>query len=391
MYFAVGLATVILGGILPPLVLHYRLSYATGGELVFMQFVGFLLGVPSASLIIHHRGFKVVLVASGLFIALSLCMAAWLPDVALLSVLCLVNGFGIAAAETSVATLTMEAFVGRRAVVMSYLEVAFGLGALCMPALSSILIAHHIWQGSFVFAGILALLAAFAWLRIPVQHAPLERLSPAPERTAQDAVTSLTAPAARHTRRLLLPLFLLLIFFYVGSESSISSFLPAVFIPYLHEAPYIASLSVTTFWIAMVIGRAVTGWVIRKIPYARFLLFSCTGAVAMVALLCTARSAVICYILVFLLGLSMSGIYSVALVFANHTIADAARLVTSLVTVAAGLGGVFLPPLVGVALDHLATVQVILLIGCFLTLLLLTLLTIVFTGRRANRAHVLTL
>jgi len=383
MYFASGLATVILGGVLPPLLLHYHAAYATGGALVFYQFVGFLIGVPTASVIIHRFGYKGVLIGAALCISVALCGIALLPSIPVVYVLCVLNGFGIAATETGAATYTMESFVGRRAVIMSYLEVAFGLGALCMPALSSVLIAWQKWPLVFIIAGCLALIGAVGWMSISLNTSQEHELINEQSGAAKDALNASPIAHNRWSKVMMLSLFLAMIFLYVGVESSLSSFLPAIFIPYLHELPYLASLSVATFWLSMVIGRAATGWIVRKVPYDKFLLWSMIGTVVTLAGLTASRDALLCYTLVFLLGLFMSGIFSIAMVYANHAIPESARLVTSLVTVCAGLGGAVIPPLVGYSLDHVAIIGVLWIIAGSAGLLLLTLLSVQWLNARA--------
>ncbi|MHB1629446.1 MAG: MFS transporter [Bacilli bacterium] len=383
MYFSDGLATIILGAVLPPLLAHYHLPYATGGQLVFFQFIGFLLGVPTASYATRRVGYRTSLVAASLCTGLALSGIALLPAIPFVALLCLLSGLGIAASETAVATLVMEAFVGRRAVVMSYLEVAFGLGALVMPAVSSLLIAHQAWPLSFVFAGALSIGTALGWLLTSVVNVVQpEEHSARPRDALKPLDAPGNAPQSAHARgkSVLLALYLLMIFLYVGTESSLSSFLPSLFIVYLHELSYAASLSVATFWSAMVLGRIATGWIVRKVAYAPFLLASVAGTVAMLLALTLSRNAIVCYAIVFVLGLFMSGIYSVTMVFANTSVLGSARLVTGLITAFAGIGGAVLPALVGFAMDHAQAVRVIGLIGGFAVLLLITLAVILLVG-----------
>lgn len=46
-YIVTGVTLVIMGAVLPELLLNYDLNYTDGGILVFVQFVGMLLGVLS--------------------------------------------------------------------------------------------------------------------------------------------------------------------------------------------------------------------------------------------------------------------------------------------------------------------------------------------------------
>ncbi|MHB1682969.1 MAG: MFS transporter [Bacilli bacterium] len=383
MYFVVGLATVLVGSVLPQVISYYHVSYTVGGQLVFAQFIGFMAGVPAASLLMRRIEYRTLLALAGLFICVALCGIALLPQVFIVALLFVANGFGIALSETAIATLIMERFVGRRAVVMSYLEVAFGLGAVCMPAVASLFIVIHAWRFSFLFAGLLALLSSIGWLTMTGAAKEAHDFATA---EPLDAASLASAVTGRGARRALLFLFLLMTLLYVGIESSLNSFLPALFIPYLHVRSYVASLSVTTFWAAMVIGRTVAGWVVRKVSYAPFLFWSIAAAIVVLAAMTLWSSAVFCFSLIFVVGLAMSGVYSVTMVYANHVLPGATRIVTGLITAFAGIGGAVLPAVTGYAMDHTSPAGVIDLIAGSTFLLLVTLSVILLSERASRKA-----
>lgn len=130
MYFLAGLVITTIGSVLPQILRHYEVTYTMGGQLVFWGSIGFLVGVPVATLLLNRFSEKQILALACLIIAGSQFMMWSLPPFSAMLVINFMNCLGTAAVETIVATLMMEVFVGRRAVVMSYLEVSFGLG-LC--------------------------------------------------------------------------------------------------------------------------------------------------------------------------------------------------------------------------------------------------------------------
>ncbi|WKB35690.1 MFS transporter [Terrilactibacillus sp. S3-3] len=105
----------------------------------------------------------------------------------------------------------------------------------------------------------------------------------------------------------------------------------------------------------MVIGRAATSWIIRKITYSRFLLFSIIGALVSLILFILCKSAATGYLFIGMLGLMMSGIFSITMVYANHSLPDHSRLVTSLITGFSGLGSAIIPALAGLSMDRSGT------------------------------------
>jgi FHS family glucose/mannose:H+ symporter-like MFS transporter len=124
----------------------------------------------------------------------------------------------------------------------------------------------------------------------------------------------------------------------------------------------------------MVIGRAATGWIIRKVNYASYLRWSMFGTLVMIVLLALSRDAIVGFILVILMGLTMSGVYSITMVYANHTFPGMARLVTSLVTAFAGFGAAVFPALIGYSMDHLSVVSALWYMAGFAAIYLIVLL-----------------
>lgn len=348
MYFLAGLMMTTIGSVMPQLLRHYDATYKTGGELIFAGAIGFLLGVPVSTALMRRWSDNAILFSAALLIAAMQLAISGLPPLGAVYALHFVNCMGASAIETVVASLMMERFVGRRAVVMSYLEVAFGVGALAMPMIASLLIGRGVWHAVFYATGGLALWMAVVWrfVRIPGE-AEASAASGATDARAEDPPTHL----GRAGKGLMLSLFLLMIFFYCGIEGSLNNFISSTFIDYLGESSSAASLSVGVYWGAMVAGRLATGWIIRKVTYGRYLLASIAITAAGLAGFVWLRSAAAGYAVILAIGLAMSGIYSITMVYANHSLPGLTRLVTSLITGMAGLGAAVFPAIVGYAMD----------------------------------------
>ncbi|MFD1910246.1 MFS transporter [Paenibacillus rhizoplanae] len=115
---------------------------------------------------------------------------------------------------------------------------------------------------------------------------------PAPDRAA--------AAEAGTTRRLSLPykgkqwvvlgLFILFFFLYVGTEMSLVNFMPAIFIAKLGMSEAAAALTVTFFWLAMSAGRLFAGVIAEKISYRIYVLVSCFAALLLLVIFPVRRS-----------------------------------------------------------------------------------------------------
>lgn len=377
-YVVAGLINVVFGSVMPDLLAHYHAAYAAGGQLVFAQFIGFMAGVPAASFA-HRFGHRHTLALAAATVGVCQFALGVLPPFPLLYPAAFISGLGVALTETAVATHIMEAYPGRRAVVMSRLEVAFGLGSFLMPSVTSFLIARSVWRDAFFLTAVMEIGLAVVWLLTRAQRI-------AGESGARDRESAPPPALTTAGRRAALILFMIMIFVYVGVENSLSGFMPALFIPYVHVTPAVASLAVTVFWGAMVAGRAVTGRLMRHVSYRPFLLVSCSLTLGAVVAMAVVPNAYVVYALAAAAGVFMSGIFAITLVFANHSLHGDERRVTSLLTLCAGVGGATLPAVVGYVMDREPPAPSILVIAGYAALMVICLLAAVRVNARMQKA-----
>ena len=382
MYFLGGITSVFFGAIMPELLSYYHATYTSGGLLILLQSIGFIVGVPLTARLMKVHHYRFILTGSALAVVVAQIGILCLPHLYLLGLLVILNGMGASSLETAVASYVMELFEGRRAIFMSRLEVAFGAGALCMPAVASVLIALHWWRFSALLVGGLALFLSIVWQFVSVSlHA-----------SDDDGHRDAEAPAApvfkgRMTKYSMLMLFLLMIFIYVGIEGSLNSFLPSIFTVHLKTSPYFSSLSTSVFWVAMLIGRLAIGRIVRQVSYTSYIMGSLIIGIVFFLLLTQINSAGISLLVVFGLGLGMSAIYSITMVYANHTFPGMERTVTSSITAFAGIGGAVFPFVIGYAMDHYLPGQVLWILVGFSLLLLVFFLIIYFSLKLMRSRH----
>ncbi len=402
-YLVIGVAHVIGGSILEQMVEHYGLSYKDGGQWIMNQFIGFLVGVllaPSLTARIGKRG--AVLVAIG---ALTVSEAAYslLPPWEWMLAIAPLAGVGFGMTEAVVGAMIIDLVKDGKASAMSRLETFFGVGALLIPLGAAYLIQQQAWQTAFPALAALSAVTFMLWLTLSFgQEADeeigfqpgVDRIKPNKHEVVGDRPTlSVNQPAASaffgYPRRSLPFLLLAALFFmlYVGMEMSFSNYLPSILIEKVgvHEANAAATLSL--FWGAMVAGRLFAGVLADRMGYARYLLYATIGATVIFALLASAGSLSWLLALIVLSGLLLSGIFGIALVYANALIPGMTERTTSLLVACGGLGGAVFPRLTGWFMDSYSAGVTLWYIGLQVLVLLLILLFMVALGRRQQLSH----
>lgn len=355
-YFLIGLAHVVLGSVLPVLLQHYGKEYSEGGTLIFAQFAGFLVGVLLSPGIGRRIGKRRTLLLSIAALLAAELLYAMLPPWGWLYVIAPAAGFGFGVIEAVIGTVIISAIKEKSAIAMSRLEVLFGVGALGMPLIASLLISAGYWRISFAIIAIFAAVTFFFWQRGSFG----EYSSVLDEKEAKPAAGEATRSRSfvyRGKDRAALMLFIVFFFIYVGTEMSLANFMPAMFITKLGMNEANAALSVTCFWVAMSFARVFVGYIAEKIRYKVYLLISCFATVVLFMVLPLAGQVWSSFAIVLLLGLAMSGIFSIALVFVSKIIPGSEETTPSLMIASGGVGGAILPLTIGWSLDHMSVNQ----------------------------------
>lgn len=371
-YFLIGLAHVVLGSVLPVLLEHYGREYSEGGTLIFTQFAGFLVGVLVSPILNKRFGKR-----GGLLIAVGLlCVAELaymlLPPWEWLYPIATCAGFGFGMIEAVIGTIIIAAITEKTAVAMSRLEVFFGVGAMVMPLIASGLITQGWWRFSFLVISLFSLVTFLFWSKSSFGQVDDVLKKPAGTRgeATQDSEVRKPFPYPGKSLWLLL-LFILFFFIYVGTEMSLANFMPAILIEKFGMKEAGAALSVTCFWIAMSVGRIFAGVIAERIHYRVYVLSSCVVTLILLAIFPMTRGVGSAFIVILLLGLFMSGIFSIALVFASKMLAGSEESTPSVLIASGGVGGALIPLFIGWSMDHLQVNQTSWMLALFTLLMVL--------------------
>lgn len=258
-----------------------------------------------------------------------------------------VAGFGFGMIEAVIGTLILVAVTEGTAVAMSRLEVFFGVGALLMPLVAGWLIRAEMWRYSFLLVSTLAFVMLLAWGKGNFKE--LNAVLNAREERRKEKGSLLRQ--YQGSRGLMLLVFILFFFLYVGTEMSFVNFLPSMLIEKVGTDKATAALSVTLFWIAMTVGRLFAGIIAEKISYSRYVISGSLISFFLISCFALVGGLTGLIALILLLGLFMSGLFSIALVFANKMLPGSEETTPSLLIASGGIGGAVLPLLMGKSMD----------------------------------------
>ncbi len=388
-YLAVGLGQLVAGTVMEPMVQAYGIRYASGGQLVLHQFAGGLAGTLSVPWLTGRIGRKGLLLAAlGMMIAAETVYLMQPPWAVMLAV-APVAGFGFGATETLVGSFIIRAAGAQANVAMSRVEVFFGIGALLMPFVGAALIDAGVWRASFGFVAVMSAVALWLWARY-WPDAPF-RSADAPGGGSSGKVrpsAGTEASRAPERWRIYAALTACSLFFYlyVGLEMSFAHYLPSLLVQDNGLGEAQATLYLSAFWGAMVIGRLAAGHLADRWGNAAYLLTVCLGTAICFAAMAAWPGPASTLVLTVAAGLAMSGMFAVALVLADRAAPGMTERTTSLMLACGLIGGGTLPKVSGWLFDRSGPDAARWLLAALALALLLVMVWAALSASRARQA-----
>ena len=292
-------------------------------------------------------GKKTVLLSAIGLMSIAEFMYTFLPPWSIMLTIAPLAGIGFGMTESVVGFFIIGTAGERANTAMSRVETFFGVGALLIPFAGSALIEAGYWKLSFGIVGVFSTATLLIWtlcwphiLDQPMQLPPRE------------AATQTNGGSQQPRTVMILMACAIFFAFYVGLEMSFVHYLPSLLVKSNGLDEPTAALTISLFWAAMVIGRMVAGQIADKIGGAGYLLVTCLIAGVLFVLMPLLSGTLPTLILTFIAGLSMSGMFAIALVFANRAAPGTTERTTSLLMASGGIGGAFLPKGTGWLIDQ---------------------------------------
>ena len=331
-FLAAGIATVMLGPILPALIQRWHIQDAQAGTLFTASFAGQFLGAWFAT-----RNLRGSVLYGSAITAAGCAAMAWVGFVpAHLALFCI--GLGLGAGLTAGNVIAGTTVAAARARLIAMLNVAWGFGAITCPVLIR-LSSPGLQRFFFLTAALLAVVSLTA---IAIPSTTAAQLTEPPLQSSSHAKST-------QSRLPLSPLLLFVFggaaFLYVGVENSLGGWLPSYAIrtnPSLHAS----SISLY-FWIAELTGRVLVTMLMTRLGEARLYRLCLALLIFTQILLCATASisAAGVITLTVVAALSLAPLYPLLLSFLLARTGNHPRLGALFAT--ASFGGATLPWLTG--------------------------------------------
>jgi fucose permease len=354
-FVPIGIATVLLGPMLPILSARWSLNYSQAGALFTAQYTVSTVAVALSGVLVSRWGFRFA-IKTGL-VLMSAGVGLLLAGPKLLGILCIgAYGGGLGLAVPAANLLVAEVNPGRRSAKLNLLNFCWSAGAVACPFLVAAAAKGHRIP---VFLGAVAGFALAVAVGIAVMPASIV------EPSSNDASRK-TGPAIRFMQNAVVMLGALF-FLYVGVENGFGGWIASYAKSLGNLTPSQAVMSPSFFYAALMLGRWAAPLALRSIDEVRLvqggLLVGCAGMGGLVlshewwGVILSASVA----------GLGLACVYPITISLLSREFGAGAARIGSLMFFLSNIGGGLLPWVVGLSSNHFDSLKAGLavpLIGC---------------------------
>lgn len=339
-----GIATTLLGPLLPTLAIQWGLNDARSGDFFLSQFLGSLISVIACGRLLRVRGFRFCFIAGFALVAIGLAAfgrGTW--TLGLISVFIYGCGIGFSVGATNL--WVSESNTSRRASALSLVNFSWTVGALASPPIVTLADrSQHIWLVVVALAATACLLTlAFSVSKFEADLT-IERSDSRPE-PAPSILRVFSSQTA--------VMFAVIFFLYVGTENSLSGWVATYARRIQASQNDLWALTPSFFWGGLLLGRLLLPIVLRRIPDLKLLRTSLIlAATGCMLLLCAAKLAVVAAACA-LCGAGLAGVFPIAMSYLSAYCGTKNREIAGIVLASGGLGGGVMPWFIGVVSNSL--------------------------------------
>ena len=334
-FVPIGIATVLLGPLLPILSAQWSLNYAQAGALFTAQYIASTCAVALSGALVSRRGFLFPIKAG--LVLLFLGLASMFTGSRGLGIVCIcVYGAGLGVAVPPANLLVANANPERRGAALNLLNFFWSTGAVACPFIvATAARLHHV-------ALFLIVVAVFS-LAIAVVIALLHTTSFEVESTP-DAGGLLSLARLHFGPFLVLGL---LFFLYVGTENAFGGWVASFSKSLGSITPSFAVMTPSFFYASLMVGRWVAPALLRRISEVRIAQAGLILALLGSSSLIVSRGALGVVLSACGTGLGLSSVYPITISLLSRKF-ESARIGSVMFTLS-NIGGGLLPWAVGIA------------------------------------------
>lgn len=361
-FFVFGFTDNLKGPTLPAMLTELNITYGTGGNIFFGEYLGFLIATLITGILADRFGLKSVILLAGVFLGIGVGGYSFFQSAILLSGSLFVLGMGLGALELGPNAIIVSLHHERKGLYLNLMAVLHGLGSLIAPLFAGWLLSINMsWR--LIYRWDILLIALFVLIFIFLRF-------PKAEEKAQLDFRHIPQIAFKGQ----LPWFYAAITFYVAAEIGLASWL----VTFLQETRNISvtasNQSLSLFFAMLMIGRLLGGFFVHRIGYLRSILFMTIGGIV-----CIAAGLFGPHEISFLLamtGFFLSIIFPTITAAVSDTHTENANTVLGVLFTFAGLGGVIGPWLIAWSSDLFGLQTGLSLIILFMLILLISVATL---------------
>jgi len=344
-----GIATTIIGPMLPIFIRRWSLDDGQAGLFSSIQFLAALGGTLASSAIATWRGYKPPLVLGYALMGGGLaCLNANTHAVALMATAVFGLGYGLITPGTNL--FVAELGGAKSASLLNQLNFAWGAGAMiCSPLIALALKRNGLGillAGTAVFGGVLVLGLLFVSFDV--------------QKHANDVNTAGVASAAIG---LGVTIALAAMFFiYVAMENGVGIWSAEYAKRLANGITGMTTLAPMFFYAGLTSGRAAAPLFLRHLHERKIVLGALSLAATATALLIASRSLPVATVAVFLAGLGCASVYPIFIAWLSRWYGPAAKKIGGILFALASLGGSAGPGLIGAVSKYSGSLRVGLLV-----------------------------
>ena len=334
-FLLTGIATTMMGVLLPTVVVRWSITDAQAGSLFAAQFAAQFAGSLAYGEISRRLGNHRTVIL-GLFIVaagvLGVALTFWPAPLAFVAM----YGVGLGLALPATDLLVAELSPANRASALNLLNFSWTLGAVTAPPLFVYLVQRQHLTLSYLLVSFAAIVAG---------SAVLVSLCPTASRAAEE--TNQATKAAGSSIEIWF-LTGLMLFLYVGVENGIPGWTPMFGLRHRMLTSTPIAYALACYWGALLLGRLAASFLWRGAAPRLMISTSLIAAALGAALIAAALGPAVLYAGLLLAGGGLAAVFPTVVAVFSPLATGHAKAAAGIMFASAGLGGAAIPPLIAI-------------------------------------------